>query len=495
MCLNDLPVFEGYQVGELCNLRERSISVFFNSKKKIKKSETEASQQQALLKMIDQTQATIQFEPDGTIVTANQNFLDALGYSLDEIVGKHHRIFVYKTFRESEQYAQFWKDLANGKSFTDQYPRVRKDGSVLWIQATYAPVFDEDGNVVKVAKLASDVTERKEGLATISAGLQALSEGKLSHRVQASHIRDVADLGRVFNESVEKLEQTISTVAGVAEAVQRTAGEIGQSSGDLAHRTESQAATLEQTAAAIEELTATVRSSADGARQVEDIVRKEQQKATESGTIVTNAISAMSEIEQSSDKIASIISVIDDIAFQTNLLALNAGVEAARAGEAGRGFAVVASEVRALAQRSSDAAGEIKKLISDSNRQVSNGVDLVGQAGNALHQIIESVSAISSHVSDIAQGAEEQATTLNEVNSGMTELDKVTQQNAAMVQQSTAAAQTLNNDAARLGQQVAMFTNSGGVSVTSLIEAPRAEPIPEPTAHGTLDAAVGWDDF
>ena len=469
--------------------------MFFKSKKSTETAGFDETQK-AILAMIDRTQATIQFEPDGTIVTANQNFLDALGYSLEEIQGQHHRMFVYKTFAATEQYDKFWKDLAGGQAITDQFPRVRKDGSVLWIQATYAPIYDDDGNVVKVAKVASDITERKEGLATVAEGLQALAEGKLNHRISASHIRDVADLGKAFNESVEKLERTMGTVATVSEAVQRTAGEIGQSSGDLAHRTESQAATLEETAAAIEELTATVRSSADGARQVEEIVQKEQQKATESGEIVTNAISAMSEIEQSSDKIANIISVIDDIAFQTNLLALNAGVEAARAGEAGRGFAVVASEVRALAQRSSDAAGEIKKLISDSNRQVSNGVDLVGQAGKALHQIIESVSSISTHVSDIAQGAEEQATTLNEVNSGMTELDKVTQQNAAMVQQSTAAAQTLNNDASRLGQQVAMFTGASGAQVTTFQEAPRpAAAPPEPTAHGTMDAAVGWDDF
>ncbi len=472
--------------------------MFFRAKKNTETAELDETQR-AILEMIDKTQATIQFEPDGTILTANQNFLDALGYTLEEIQGQHHRMFVYKSFAATEQYTKFWQDLANGEANTDQFPRVKKDGSVLWIQATYAPIYDHSGNVVKVAKIASDITDRKEGLMTITEGLNALAEGKLSHRVKSSDIRDVADLGKAFNDSVEKLEKTMGTVSSVSEAVQRTASEIGQSSGDLAHRTESQAATLEETAAAIEELTATVRSSAEGARQVEDIVRTEQQKATESGEIVTSAIAAMSEIEQSSDKIANIISVIDDIAFQTNLLALNAGVEAARAGEAGRGFAVVASEVRALAQRSSDAAGEIKKLISDSNRQVTNGVDLVGQAGTALHQIIESVSSISSHVSNIAQGAEEQATTLNEVNSGMTELDKVTQQNAAMVQQSTAAAQTLNNDASRLGQQVSMFTGARSAHVATFQEPSRpvaeVAEVSEPTAHGTLDAAAGWDDF
>ncbi len=477
--------------------------MFFKSRKNAAESGLDDTSK-ALLGMIDRTQATIQFEPDGKIIVANENFLKTLGYTLEEIQGQHHSMFVAPEISSSEEYRSFWRDLAEGKDFTDQFPRVAKDGRVVWIQATYAPIFDSAGKVVKVAKVASDVTKRREGLASISEGLDALSEGKLSHRVTVSDVADVGDLGRAFNSSVEKLGLAMSTVSEVSSAVQRTAGEIGQSSGDLAQRTESQAATLEETAAAIEELTATVRSSAEGARQVEEIVRTEQQKATESGEIVTSAIGAMSEIEQSSDKISNIISVIDDIAFQTNLLALNAGVEAARAGEAGRGFAVVASEVRALAQRSSDAAGEIKKLISDSNRQVSNGVDLVGQAGAALHQIIESVGAISSHVSSIATGAEEQATTLNEVNSGMTELDRVTQQNAAMVQQSTSAAQTLNNDASRLGQEVAVFTGSGGGgSVVSFADVrPQAQSAPAPaaasaapSAHGSLDAAVGWDDF
>lgn len=474
--------------------------MFFRSRKTAKEGSAEGVDV-SLLVMLDRTQATIQFEPDGTILSANENFLTALGYTLDEIVGKHHSMFVSQKISQSEEYRTFWRDIAAGKDMSDQFPRVAKDGKTIWIQATYAPIFDDVGNVVRVAKIASDITKRRESLATITEGLEALSEGNLSHRVELSEFRDVAYLGQAFNSSVEKLEQTMGTVSEVAGAVQRTAGEIGQSSGDLAQRTESQAATLEETAAAIEELTATVRSSAEGARQVEDIVRTEQQKASESGEIVTQAINAMSEIEQSSDKIANIISVIDDIAFQTNLLALNAGVEAARAGEAGRGFAVVASEVRALAQRSSDAAGEIKKLISDSNRQVSNGVDLVGQAGQALHQIIESVSAISSHVGSIATGAEEQATTLNEVNSGMTELDRVTQQNAAMVQESTSTAQTLNNDAQRLGQEVSVFSGQASRPATPYVnEMPERIAVndpqpPAPTAHGSLDSAVGWDDF
>ncbi|MVO18740.1 methyl-accepting chemotaxis protein, partial [Parasedimentitalea huanghaiensis] len=237
--------------------------------------------------------------------------------------------------------------------------------------------------------------------------------------------------------------------------------EISQASDDLSQRTESQAATLEQTAAALEEMTTSVKSASEGARSVEGIVNEAKSEAEASGTVVQNAVSAMTEIEDSARHISQIISVIDDIAFQTNLLALNAGVEAARAGEAGRGFAVVASEVRALAQRSSDAAMEIKTLIGDSSKQVEQGVDLVGKAGTALNSIVERVSHISQLVSEMAVGTSEQSTGLGEINLGVTQLDQVTQQNAAMVEEATAASHLLNTDANKLAKLVSHFNIDG----------------------------------
>ncbi|KIC35150.1 methyl-accepting chemotaxis protein, partial [Leisingera sp. ANG-M7] len=243
---------------------------------------------------------------------------------------------------------------------------------------------------------------------------------------------------------------TVEQVIAAAASIRNGASEISQASDDLSHRTESQAATLEQTAAALDELTASVKSAAEGARSVEATMEDAKQEARNSGEVVQSAVSAMTEIEESSNKISQIISVIDDIAFQTNLLALNAGVEAARAGEAGRGFAVVASEVRALAQRSSDAAMEIKTLISDSSGQVARGVDLVGKAGDALQSIVSQVTHISQLVSGIAEGAAEQSTGLNEINTGVTQLDQVTQQNAAMVEEATAAGHMLKTDAGKL---------------------------------------------
>ena len=422
----------------------------------------ELAEKRSFMEVIDRTQAVIEFKTDGTILKANDNFLSALGYDLDEIVGHHHSMFVDPEYVKTESYSAFWKDLAAGEFFTDQFPRVTKSGDEIWIQATYAPVLAADGTVDYVIKLATDVTQRRKDTEDIANGLAAMASGDLAHHVQVSSIEDLSVLGRSLNQAMKQLSQAMVTVKSVSMAVSSTAQEINGSTSDLSNRTETQAATLEQTAAALEELTATVRSAAEGAKQVEDIVANATAAAKGSNLVVQDAIVAMDQIQGSSDKISRIISVIDDISFQTNLLALNAGGEAARAGDAGRGFAVVASEVRALAQRSTEAAGEIKQLISESSNHVSQGVDLVGKAGVELNAIIENVGNISGHVSNIARGAQEQSITLEEINTGVSQLDAVTQQNAAMVEETTAASQILANDAANLAQQVDKFNTQAG---------------------------------
>ncbi|WP_254868723.1 PAS domain-containing methyl-accepting chemotaxis protein, partial [Phaeobacter sp. HF9A] len=362
--------------------------------------------------MLHRTQAVIEFETDGTIIKANDNFLKTLGYSLDEIVGKHHSMFVYKSFAKSERYKEMWDTLRAGEQQSDQFPRVCKNGDVVWIQATYAPLLDEDGKVLRVVKIATNITNRRHEILRISAALEELRDGNLTHRCGPSDMDDIQRLSDSYNEAVSALREAIDTVRGVSSGVEQTADEMSNSSSELSQRTENQAATLEETAAAVEELTATVRSSAEGAKDVEATVQSARSTAETSGKVVFDAIEAMSQIEASSGEIAKIISVIDDIAFQTNLLALNAGVEAARAGEAGRGFAVVASEVRGLALRSAEAAGEIKGLIEDSSKHVANGVTLVGRTGTELETIIASINSISENISDIARGAQEQAVTL-----------------------------------------------------------------------------------
>lgn len=322
--------------------------------------------------------------------------------------------------------------------------------------------------------LAADQAEKQKAeqrvIGILRHALKKLSGGDLTTVITAELTSEYRDLGRDFNETASTFHDAMGKVVMLAERIRTESQEIGRHSDDLSQRTENQAATLEETAAALDDLTNGVRGAADGAREVEGIVSTARTEATKSGEIVRKTINAMSEIERSSSQISAIIAVIDDIAFQTNLLALNAGVEAARAGDAGRGFAVVAAEVRALAQRSSEAAQEIKSLITGSSAHVSNGVKLVADAGTALTGITDRVVQIAVLMSDMANNAQEQSTNLNEINIGVGNLDQVTQRNAGMVEAANAASMALLGQSKALSDLVINFKIGQGTAAPLLLD-------------------------
>jgi methyl-accepting chemotaxis protein len=310
------------------------------------------------------------------------------------------------------------------------------------------------------AKRSADLKTAAEQEAVVDAlaqGLSGLSAGDLTVRLNTGFAAEYEKLRADFNAAVTKLQSTMVGIVGASNGIRSGTSEISQASNDLARRTEQQAASLEETAAALDQITVTVRQTADGAEQARQSMVATQTDAEHGGAVVGQAVDAMGAIESSSDEIAKIIVVIDEIAFQTNLLALNAGVEAARAGDSGKGFAVVASEVRALAQRSADAAREIKALISASSEQVGRGVALVAQTGEALKRIVGQVTEVNGVIATIAASAKEQATGLAEVNAAVNQMDQVTQQNAAMVEEATAAAHGLASETGELARMISAF--------------------------------------
>ncbi|SFK06397.1 methyl-accepting chemotaxis protein [Caulobacter sp. UNC279MFTsu5.1] len=413
------------------------------------------------LKAISRVQAVIEFTPAGEILTANQNFLDTLGYSLPEIQGRHHRMFVDPAYARSPDYQAFWDKLNAGEFVSAEFKRIGKNGKEVWIQASYNPIFDCGGRITKVVKFATDVTGRVKAVDEIAIGLDHLARNDLTYRIDRPIEAAYEKVRNDFNAAAGTLESTMSAISASTGGVDGGAREIAMASSELSRRTEQQAASLEETAAALDEITATVQRSAEGAKQAFGAASQARTDAHRSGEIVREAVSAMGAIEGSSRQITQIIGVIDEIAFQTNLLALNAGVEAARAGDAGRGFAVVASEVRALAQRSAEAAKEIKTLIATSSAHVERGVKLVGDTGEALGGIVAKVAEIDGLISGIASSSHEQANGLAAVNSAVNQMDQVTQQNAAMVEEATAAARSLSNESRELSRLVAQFQING----------------------------------
>jgi methyl-accepting chemotaxis protein len=545
-----------------------------------------AAESKGQIAAISRAQAVIEFTLDGTILTANENFLQAIGYTLEEIRGQHHRLFIDAAYAASDEYRRFWEKLGRGEYDAGQYKRIAKGGREIWIQASYNPIFNANGKPYKVVKFATDITvQRREAemnaafkgaldnllsnvmvadndlniiylnstvqammadaqgdirkdlphfdaarlLGTnidsfhknpahqrgLLAGLDKtftsqLQLGGHTFRIIANPMRNAegrrigtvvewsdrtqelrveeemanivaralendlslrvamdgksgffASLGSGLNKLLDNMTQMVRDIKSAAAAVRTGAEEISKGNANLSQRTEEQSSSLEETASSMEQMTSTVKQNADNAGQANQLATAARDQAEKGGAVVGKAVRAMSDINDSSKKIADIISVIDEIAFQTNLLALNAAVEAARAGEQGRGFAVVATEVRSLAGRSATAAKEIKGLIQDSVRKVEDGSSLVTQSGQTLEQIVASVKKVSDIIAEIAAASREQSSGIEQVNKAVMQMDEMTQQNAALVEEATAASQAMAEGAGELNRMMERFALPG----------------------------------
>jgi methyl-accepting chemotaxis protein len=425
---------------------------------------TTAADHKAQVAAISRAQAVIAFNLDGTVIEANQNFLATLGYRLEEIVGRHHSMFCEAGFAASPEYKAFWRRLGDGEYVSAEFQRFGKGGKPIWIQASYNPIFNAAGKVVKVVKFATDISERKraEGvIALLTESLARMAKGDLGGRVDTAFTGPYEELRQAFNQSLTQLEVIVGGLRNASYSLKIATAEILTGANDLSQRTTRQAATIEETSAAVEQLASTVSDNARRAATASDKARNLAQDATKGGTVMTEATQAMAAIETSSAKISNIIGMIDDIAFQTNLLALNASVEAARAGDAGKGFAVVAVEVRRLAQSAAQASSDVKALIETSAGEVRTGAQLVEQAARKLGDILHGAEDSFGLIDDMAKASREQSSALNEVAIAIRQMDEMTQHNAALVEETNAAIEQTETQAAKLDGIVDVFRHEG----------------------------------
>lgn len=428
---------------------------------------------EVIRKAIDSSQGRLELKLDKSVKFANDILSSTLGVDEKDLIGLAGDTLL--THLDSAKNTEFWQNAINGDTSFGTF-RIAHNGTERLLEGSFSPLPDENGRTGGYLLIATDVTEQRAAVTAAEArqremveaqnlvvehlrlGLERLSKRDLSTQIDVEFSEENERLRADFNRAVMALSETIANIATRTETINGESASISSAVEDLSNRTEAQASALEKTATALDGITASIKSAAESAGSAASLAEDTRENAISSGKVVKETVSAMDEIEESSAEMLDIISVIDDIAFQTNLLALNAGVEAARAGEAGRGFAVVASEVRALAQRSSEAAKKINELITSSGQQVSRGANLVTQTGKVLQEIITSVAEISDKVRAIADSADKQSNGLLEINSSISQLDGSTQQNAAMVEETTAASHLLKKEASAMSEEATKFT-------------------------------------
>jgi methyl-accepting chemotaxis protein len=426
--------------------------------------------------------AMIEFSVDGTILWANENFLQTVGYTLDEIKGRHHSLFVDPDYRSSSEYRDFWYDLSKGIFKVARYKRIGKGGREVYLQAAYSPVIDSKGTTIKVVKLAADITadalrefraqEREDAVRAqqaeekriledkvneLSLDVEAASKGDLTRQVDVSGSDDMGRLGSSLSKMICDLRSIIGEVMAAAQQQNEGARTIAESSANLSEGAQTQAASIEEMTASVAQMIEAMEVISKNANTAKCKAVDSSKLAKGGGTTVDEAVNAMKMIQKSSEQINEIIQVISEIASQTNLLALNAAIEAARAGEHGLGFAVVADEVRKLAERSSEAAKEITKLIKESSRRVEEGASLSQKVGESLKNIVKSVDDTAEGIGQIAASTDAQAASAQEVKAAIRSVSETTESNAAASEEMAASAEQLGAQAQSLRDLVARF--------------------------------------